>query len=742
MKSDKPESFSFGASFVPYAKSEDMPMSMWEDDMKMMKKMGFNTIRSFVAWDRIERQEGVYDFKKLDYIFELAEQYDMNVILNVGGAFSNLCGIYPPRWIIRDYKCQHVTEAPGALDGKPFGPRRFICMDDPVYIKKSEVFMRKAIERYKTQKRLQAWSVWNEPILGYPCLCKHTMAEFRKWLKTKYNNDLSLLNELWGSEFPVDYVSWDEVEPGLEAGFGGGYLPAFDWITFNEEKIANHVGRISKLVKQLDPFHPTTINIITSADRKPIYFNNIFALGSTVDIVGYSHYLYNYKPYECAANLDIIRSTTKSLSREYWIIETEAGPMRYFGDFYSGSGDNGKREKAHWQSVGHGVKSILLWKYRGRISDKQTDEYTLMGWDGSMTKRAEFNSKCAIELQKTASCLNDKVSISEIAIFHSDASRKYVNLDDGSLEIEERWQDSLMGAYKVLWDLNFSADFVSETEITEGNLFKYKLLIIPMGVIVTAPVAEQLREFVEAGGHILADYFLAAKKENCRINYRAPGNCLDKIFGCYYNDVISADANNLNKITLIDSDSSQLAMTCSEVACELSPYEGAEIKAVYDSGTPALVKNDFGLGTAWLCGSTIFADYCNGKNPQLYDFVDLLTMQSGIRKKFEVNADYDQEKINNIEINELTEKLSGERLLVIVNHNEDEVTFELDLKSDSSVRVLNNILEPEKSCRMKNNKCKIKLKAFESIIMDVEETAFDFNDCPKQSAKEEAMSLT
>jgi len=106
----------FGVSYCPYAKSGDVDMAVWDRDFRTMKELNFNAVRAFVAWDRIEREEGQCDFGKTDRLFELAKTYQMEVILNVGGVFSCYGGVYPPRWLIRDYHCQEMVENPRVVE--------------------------------------------------------------------------------------------------------------------------------------------------------------------------------------------------------------------------------------------------------------------------------------------------------------------------------------------------------------------------------------------------------------------------------------------------------------------------------------------------------------------------------------------------------------------------------------------------------------------------------------------------
>ena len=43
------ETFMFGVSTAPYAKAMDWPMDEWENDLKTMRELNFNTIRIFAT---------------------------------------------------------------------------------------------------------------------------------------------------------------------------------------------------------------------------------------------------------------------------------------------------------------------------------------------------------------------------------------------------------------------------------------------------------------------------------------------------------------------------------------------------------------------------------------------------------------------------------------------------------------------------------------------------------------------
>jgi len=221
--------FWYGASMAPYAKSQDWPIADWDNDLANVKKLGFSVARIFVSWDRIERREGELDFSRHDHFVELAAKHGVGVIMNVGGVFDSLQGIYPPQWLVR----RHDVTAPCGSNRQAdnTGPRVFVCLDDPLYRGKALDFIATVVSRYAQHDAVVGWMSWNEPWLRL-CYCRHSVQAFRRWLAERYDNDIARLNDAWGTEFPLSYDDWGEINPPQGAGFREGGLNAWrDWVT-------------------------------------------------------------------------------------------------------------------------------------------------------------------------------------------------------------------------------------------------------------------------------------------------------------------------------------------------------------------------------------------------------------------------------------------------------------------------------------------------------------------------------
>ena len=107
----KKDFFPLGASHAPYTRAEAAPIGEWEQDFVQMKKCGLNTVSVFAAWDRIEKEPGIYDFQELDLVFQLAEKHDLKLSVAIGVhlGFSK----YTPRWFMRDFHGYELTHISG-----------------------------------------------------------------------------------------------------------------------------------------------------------------------------------------------------------------------------------------------------------------------------------------------------------------------------------------------------------------------------------------------------------------------------------------------------------------------------------------------------------------------------------------------------------------------------------------------------------------------------------------------------
>ncbi len=582
------EQFLFGASCAPYAKSMDWPEDEWDNDFATMRKLNFNVIRIFAAWDRIEREEGVFDYSKQDYALELAAKNDLKVVLNFGGVFANICGLYPPRFLLRNYDC-HPRQSSSSASAHNWAPTAGICSDTPIYREKAFEFMARTVERYADSEVILAWMTWNEPA-SYVCYCPHTQNRFREWVREKYQGDLDKLNKLWSTEHPIDYREWSEIQ----APTGSGVLNIWrDWMQFNQFRLYDSMKTIDKLVRERDSKQrPTTANIVyhMAAMEGPVnapkYGLDLGRVGQSMSIMGASYYTVEHK-YDIgtgalsAYKLSRLRSASPDEKRRIMVLESGAGPnmamatkTQHMVNFH--------------QLLAHNVKSIILWNYRSRLSDGQVALFNLMKWDGSVSRRAQYMAEFSKMLQDNAKLLNNVTPERQAAILTLEEEQVLMDGLCGAhrpAEYEDE-HDSRVGAYKLLWDMQIPTDCLTECQLSEMD--QYPLLLLPMQEHMSIELATKIRDYVATGGTVIAESPFAFRSTDGILQYSAPAFGLEEVFGCRTND---REGRETAPAIICPDGEAEVCLFWSEYT-----WSGGEAIATYANGEAAAVVNNFGKG--------------------------------------------------------------------------------------------------------------------------------------------------
>ncbi len=650
--------FLFGASTAPYAKSMDWPMEEWDQDLRTMRKLNFNTARVFAAWDRIERREGEFDFSKQDRFMELAAVHGIKVVLQFGGLFGNPCGIYQPSWLSRDPACRCWEKSPGVFRAPP----NQICPDDPTHLRKAMAFMERTVTRYAECERIVAWMIWNEPDRREYCYCPHTQALFRTWLAEKYGGDLERLNRTWGTEHPMDHECWEDVRAPLD---GHAVNPWRDWLAFNQFRLCRTANDICDMVAVRDPHgRPTTANIVyhhashEDGMTGPRLGMDVGGWGQALGVMGVSCYTiahpWDVRPaFETAYKLSWLRTASRDPERRTLVLETEAGPyVRMITDR--------QRHQRFWQLIAHNAKSILLWNYRSRLSDGQASYFHLLRWDGSISRRARAIGDFAGMLQRHAKVLNRVYPQRVAAVLATEEQQLLSSSYHGGGYVGIH--DSRLGAYKLLWDMNIPTDCLTEHNL--GDVGTYKVVLLPMVENMTPALAGCLREYAEGGGTIIAESPFAFKDGDNFLQYRTPAFNLDELFGGW-----TCDREGVETAPDIICPEGMAKAHFFWHEFELG---GGEALATYEGGSPAVIGRRFGRGRAVLAGTEVFRQYL--KNPQS-------AMTALLRKEVLDSSASPTARVRGEAADVEVCRLSGPGGLVylVINHNARPVSVELEL---------------------------------------------------------------
>lgn len=203
----KEDLMSIGVYYYP----EHWDKNDWERDIKNISEIGFEFIHlAEFAWANMEPQEGIYNFKWLDEVIGLAEEYNLKVILGTPTAIA-------PVWL--GIKHPEIYAMGSNYLRAEHGTRAQQSLSNPIWRTYSQKMITKLGERYGNHPTVIGWQLDNEPEAKED-YSPSSQKAFQNWLQKKYKT-IDDLNTAWGTAF------WSQT-----------------YSDFNQIKIhnANHVG--------------------------------------------------------------------------------------------------------------------------------------------------------------------------------------------------------------------------------------------------------------------------------------------------------------------------------------------------------------------------------------------------------------------------------------------------------------------------------------------------------------------
>ncbi|MCM8758315.1 MAG: beta-galactosidase trimerization domain-containing protein [Candidatus Omnitrophica bacterium] len=198
------------------------------------------------------------------------------------------------------------------------------------------------------------------------------------------------------------------------------------------------------------------------------------------------------------------------------------------------------------------------------------------------------------------------------------------------------------GIYTALLDAGIPVEIVSEEEILEKGLDRYRVLYV-VDTHVKEDVQRKIREWVQKGGTLWADYIAIARNE-----YDQDTSIMNEVFGLTSRGLLPGVKNSpepvARTITVLNSDGLEPVKFIGSLFKPDWQLSTGRPLAVFEDGSPAIVYNRFGNGQAILvgCSALTFSPYSNQciNNPEfdkIRKVVSYTAEISGIRRHCEIN---------------------------------------------------------------------------------------------------------
>lgn len=629
--------------------SELTPQSAeeWRADLKQIKRLGFNTVRTWVEWAHCEPRPGEYHLENLKLLCQLAQEESLRVIIQLYVDSA-------PDWVGKRYPDAKYEAQDGSQVESQAAPG--FCTDH-VGVREAVLnFIRQTAKVANQYPNFYGWDLWSEPhivnwaYINYVpnvqfCYCPHTQVAFRSWLQRKYGT-LEALNRAWYRNFR----KWSEVS-APRFGTILSYTDFIDWKNFIYEKLAGDLRMRYEAVRSVDKTH-----VITSHAAVPSIFyspyngygaTDDFLMAQQIDFYGTSLYPKHNNPkrhweyWKFMVAVDFSRSANLR-NGGFYVGELQAGK----GTVGLDVGDPITPEDHRiwmWTVLSRGAKAINIYAYYPMSSGYESGGYGLVNLDGSLTERAIAAGQTAqIITHHQELLLNSQRVPAEIALVYNPLAQMVGGEQRGSAA--DLHMQSLISYYRYFAENNIPVDFIHRRDLEESNLSRYKLIIVPYPLMFSQKAAAGLQRFVESGGKVVAEARLAWNDERGYAAPVIPGMGLHQVFGAQESSIKMGDTVNLQLVKpehpLFKGLNPKAILVGGYFAesLQLLPETAAEVLAQFEDGSPALVLNRYGAGATLLVGTFLGVRNYPALHTTNERFVLNLLDWAGIERPFAFNV--------------------------------------------------------------------------------------------------------
>jgi beta-galactosidase len=538
-----------------------------------MAETGLTIARIFTLWDQIERERGVWDFTRYDWIYDAAAKNNILVA-------NTLCSEDPPGW----------------MGAAPFY-HAWRDLENPALRPFSEIYLEKVVTHYKDHPAHGVWLLQNEPgIREDPA--PYVLASYANWLERKYGT-VDALNKVWYKQLRRFEDVTLPAEPRV-AGWAD-FPSNLDWRRFRCDHLA---AQLTWIHTQIDRHHPgalTHINPPGLTSNMPGSGRDMWKMKPAAHFAGASmHASWHFGMFDrddfgvaYAYCCDLIRSV--SAPAPWWVTELQAGPTIFTGSRPLNP-TGGEITRWLWDGLGNGARGIVFWLWHPRTEGNEAGEWGLAGPNGEPTDRTRATQAVAQALDRHSAFFRGASPVPARAaiLYPRDAMILYAV--DGWRRPTDELVHSILGCYKALNQAHVPVDFLDVSELESGAASRYRVLYLPYCFALSARSTDALREFVRNGGTVWADGLICWKDEQGRTLQMPPGPLSD-VFGFTLDDLDAAWEPF--PLTTAGDKAGELWR------CLIPQPAGLRTLLSAPGGRPAATENSFGKGRAIYYGTAL-----------------------------------------------------------------------------------------------------------------------------------------
>ncbi|WP_406090109.1 beta-galactosidase [Streptomyces sp. NBC_01013] len=495
----------FGGDYNP----EQWPEEVWEDDARLMKEAGVNSVTLGVfSWAKIEPRPGAREFGWLDRLMDLMHAHGIGVVLATPTAS-------PPPWM----GARHPETLPRTEDGSVvwYGSRQQFCASSPVYRRYAAALTEDLAARYADHPALTVWHINNEYCTH--CWCDETAAHFRRWLRSRYVT-VDALNEAWGTAFwSQRYDSWTEVLPPRKAQYMKNPAQVLDFKRFTSDALMECYVAERDIVARHTPHIPVTTNFM------PLWSGqDAWAWSAEEDIVSVDIYPDPRDPQGGQYNAMLADMTRSQAAGPWMLMEQAAGPVNWRG--VNHPKPEGLNRLWSLQAVARGADAVCYFQWRQSRQGSEKFHSGMLTHAGERGRTFREIKRLGAELATIGPAVGGSDVPADVAILH-DWDSWWAGTQEGRpsslldyTEVVQRW-------HRALWENGVLTEFARP----DADLSRFKAVAVPHLYLLTDASVDNLVAYAEGGGTLVCGFFSGIADVDDRIRPGGMDARLRELFG-------------------------------------------------------------------------------------------------------------------------------------------------------------------------------------------------------------------
>jgi beta-galactosidase len=565
-----------------------------EKDARLMESAGFNMVRiGDLVWSSMEPSEGKYEFTWLHKAIQILSSHGIKVMLATPTAAI-------PKWMYD--KHPEIMQITANGIPKPYGKRRNICLNNPVFQNYCTQLVTALAKEFKDNKNVIAYQVDNELMAEEPyCYCSYCQKKFAQFLSKKYAN-INTLNKAWNLSF------WSQTLTSFQEAFlprKGDNPSAFqNYQEFCSDYTIDFYNLQRKIIKTYMPSVSVTHNICSSGF---LYQLDLYKIAKSCDFMSIDNYPYawtleneygnkgpfEYSPHMASLALSQIRGAKHI---PFWVTEAQIG--RTAGNQRK-IVEPGMVRLWSVQEMAEGATGISFFPFRAFSAGHEHAMAGVLDEDNIPRRKYAEAKQVASELsiiRKKTGVTMPNAPIAIIRDFKNDWA-----FEDGRFAFDFRYMREVFKYYQTCRNASLTTDIISSSD----NFDHYGLIIVPHMVLINKDVCDRLSKAANNGATIIITCMSGLKNDDMHS------------FGRMIHPEIEALAgiNIQEQYALIGVEETQLSLLNDTTAysCglwhDIFTLNTATPLGFYNSrffkGQPAITKNKYGRGTVYYIGSVV-----------------------------------------------------------------------------------------------------------------------------------------